>query len=169
MAHLSSAKTTPAVSRFRYVDPLTDIEYRGEAHITRRGFDEKYEGGSVYFDACIQRIWRIDLADCAEISLKTVPASLILDIEAVAIEQYINPPSQPIELPTDWEVVKVERITCVLNVVTKNPLPAGLPTIGSALESVTPLHIPGQNAYVITSLLPPSDAIAAIRRMAEIK
>lgn len=158
------AKQPIATSRFRYIDPETDIEYRGEAEIST----DNERGGYAYQDARILKMWAIDFIEVTEVYPEHLPDSLILEIEAAAVQQYNTPPTLPIETPEDWEMVKVEKITCVLNISTKNPLPTCAPAPGSKLESITPLHITGQNAYVITSTLPPSDAIAEIRRIARI-
>lgn len=167
--NLTKRASLPVASRFRYIDPSTDQEFVGEAEISEHGFNEEYEGYKTYQEATILNLWLIDgLANATKVDFFDFERWFQVHLEAAAIEQHNNQTGDYIGLPTDWEIVKVNAITCVLNVETAHPLPTGAPLIGSKLESVTPLHMPGKNAYVISSLLPPSDAVAEVMRLAKL-
>lgn len=100
------AKEKIATSRFRYIDPETDIEYRGEAEIST----DNDQGGYVYQDARILSVWAIGIIDIEKIEPYKLPAALSLEIEAKAVEQYNNPPNLPIEIPSDWQDLEIVQV-----------------------------------------------------------
>lgn len=100
------AKQPIATSRFRYIDPETDIEYRGEAEIST----DNEQGGYAYQDANILRVWAIGIIDIEEIEVHNLPTPLILEIEAKAVEQYNNPPALQIEIPSDWQDLEIVQV-----------------------------------------------------------
>ena len=164
---MTHTKPHSTLSRFRYIDPQTDQEYRGEAVIYREGFNEEYEGGQSVYAADILRVWQVSGIEAPELHPADLQPLLRTKIEERALEQYHTPPPRRIDIPTDWDdLVEVEKIQCVINVRTKRPIPSGAPGLApGCIDSITPLHIQGENAYVVSSTAPPSDTISAIRRL----
>lgn len=163
-------KTTPASTtvRFRYIDPATDQEYVGEAAISTQHFNEEYEGGETHQDASILNVWHVDdLGNCTRVN--RMERWFEIHLEAAAIEQHNYPPAMPVQLPADWDedgLVIVTKVTAVMNITTKHPLPSCAPGSSEKIQSVTPLHIVGENSYVVSTTCPPSEAIAELRKMA---
>lgn len=170
MTRTKSSKQASETVAFRYIDPVTDQEYVGKAAISQNGFNEDYEGGVVYYEVSILDVWHVDdLGNCT--IQRDIAEWLEVKLELAAEFAYLYPPAKPVLLPADWdesEMVLVTKIQSVINVTTKNPLPTSAPGFSEKIDCVVPLHIPGENSYIVTATCPPSEAIEAIRKMAKL-
>ena len=170
MTRTKSSKQTSKTVAFRYIDPVTDQEYVGEARISWQGFNEDYEGGQSVRIVDLINVWHVDdLGNCT--IQRDMAHWFEIQLEAAAEQHYLYPPAKPVLLPADWDednLVVVTKVQAVMNITTKFPLPSGAPGLSEKIDGITPLHIPGENAYVITTTCPPSEAIEAIRKMAKL-
>lgn len=170
MTRTKSSKQTSETVAFRYIHPITDQEYVGQARISWQGFNEDYEGGESVRIVDLINVWHVDDLG-GHTKQEKFERWFEIQLEAAAEFAYLYPPAKPVLLPADWDeenLVVVTKVQAVMNVTTKNPLPTSAPGFSEKIDSVVPLHIPGENAYVITTTCPPSEAIEAIRKMAKL-
>jgi len=92
---MTTTAPSTTTTRFRYVDDVEDIIYVGEAEI---------EDGDVNFLS----VWRHGLTS-EEVYpyTPTFPVVIRRMLEITAKEQAMCPPAAPVELPTDWDEIKI--------------------------------------------------------------
>lgn len=126
MTTTKSASATPKPStstttRFKYADPSTDTIYLGEIEVTEETADF---GEQVTTDITILSLWENGLT-LSEVNpyAATFPITLRKAITQAALEQRMSPPETRIELPSDWDEIKIIDTSSIYTIQTDNALP----------------------------------------------
>lgn len=130
------------ITRFRYIDPTTDIIYVGEAEI---------EDG----DVTILAAWSHGLTS-EEVYPYDVKFPVVLRrlLEITAKEQAMRPPATPVELPTDWDEIEILDTETTYTIAAKS---AALPNVSTDKDvqcfglSTVRRIVPTPGAYRVTA------------------
>lgn len=100
---MTTTAPSTTTTRFRHID-ADDVIYVGTAEIT----EDTADFGEPTTDVAILECWRYDTT-VEEVSpySKTFPTQLRKNIIQAAFEQRMTPPAIPVELPTDWDEIKI--------------------------------------------------------------
>ena len=130
------------ITRFRYIDPTTDIVYVGAAEI-----DES--------EITLLAVWSHGLTseEVYPYDLK-FPVVLRRMLEITAKEQAMCPPATPVELPTDWDEIEILDTETTYTIAAKS---AALPNVSTDKDvqflglSTVRRIVPTPGAYRVTA------------------
>ena len=103
--------TTQILTRFRYIDPTTDLIYVGEAEIDG---DETTILSAWQYGTTIEEVFPYT---------PSFPVTVRRMLEISAREYAMCPPASKIELPTDWDEAKVLDVETNYTIEIKAVLP----------------------------------------------
>lgn len=150
----TSATPKPSTSnttRFKYADPTTDIIYVGELETTEETGDF---GEPITTDITILSMWESGIT-FSEVNPYSVQFPIILRkaITQAALEQRMSPPAAKIELPSDWDGIKIKDVSTIYTIETENALPTVQTPFQRSLYGLKAVQSISPNNYNFTQAL----------------